>query len=199
MHILPPVILAAALLFGLAGDAVAADAAPTFTLENASGERVSLADFRGRYVVLEWTNHQCPFVRKHYESGNMQSQQAFARERGIVWLSIISSAPGEQGRVSGPKALNIAERQGARPTHILFDPDGTVGRDYDARTTPHMYIVDPDGQLIYQGGIDSIPSADPADIPRATQYVHVALQQALADEPVTSRSTRPYGCSVKYK
>ena len=188
----------AALLLAAAGGAPAAEPAPPFTLTDARGESVSLSDFRGRYVVLEWTNHQCPFVRKHYESGNMQSQQAFARERGIAWLSIISSAPGTQGHVSGARAIRVAEQSGASPRHILLDPDGEVGRAYGARTTPHMYIIDPDGKLIYQGGIDSIPSADPADIPRATQYVQVAMTQVLDGQPVATRSSRPYGCSVKY-
>lgn len=188
----------AVLAFGL-GTLQAAEPAPEFTLTDARGQQVRLSDFRGRYVVLEWTNHECPFVRKHYDSGNMQAQQRLAHGHGAVWLTIISSAPGKQGYVSGEQALAIAEDAGAEPDHILLDPDGTVGRAYGARTTPHMYLIDPQGRLLYRGGIDSIPSADKADLARAVQYLPRALGQALAGEPVDPASTRPYGCSIKYR
>lgn len=173
-------------------------AAPDFQLVDASGKTVALSDFRGQHVVLEWTNHLCPFVQKHYRSGNMQAHQAEAAAQGVVWLSIISSAPGKQGHVNGAEALKIADRHDASPTHILLDSEGRVGRQYGAKTTPHMYVIDPQGTLIYMGGIDSVPSADQADIADATPYVRVALRQALAGETISEPSTRPYGCSVKY-
>lgn len=172
--------------------------APDFQLVDAHGTSVSLSDFRGQHVVLEWTNHLCPFVQKHYRSGNMQAHQAEAAEQGVTWLSIISSAPGKQGHVDGAEALKIAAENEASPGHILLDANGKVGRQYGAKTTPHMYVVDPQGMLIYMGGIDSVPSADQADIAEATPYVRVALQQALAGEAISQPSTRPYGCSVKY-
>lgn len=172
--------------------------APDFQLVDAHGKSVSLSDFRGQHVVLEWTNHLCPFVQKHYRSGNMQAHQAEAAEQGVTWLSIISSAPGKQGHVGGAEALKIATENEASPRHILLDANGKVGRQYGAKTTPHMYVVDPQGTLIYMGGIDSVPSADQADIADATPYVRVALQQALAGEAISQPSTRPYGCSVKY-
>ena len=197
------IMLSGLALLGAANSALAADArvgdpAPGFTLTNTQGERVSLSDFRGQHVVLEWTNHLCPFVQKHYRSGNMQAQQREAAEQDVAWLSIISSAPGKQGHVSGSEAMRIAAEHEAAPTHILLDADGQVGRSYGAKTTPHMYVIDPQGDLIYMGGIDSIPSADSADVAKATQYVRVALNEALAGKPVSESNTRPYGCSVKY-
>ena len=173
-------------------------AAPDFRLVDASGKTVSLSDFRGQHVVLEWTNHLCPFVQKHYRSGNMQAHQAEAADKGVIWLSIISSAPGKQGHVDGDEALKIADQHEASPSHILLDGNGKAGRQYGAKTTPHMYVIDPQGTLIYMGGIDSVPSADQADIAGATPYVRVALQQALAGDEISQPSTRPYGCSVKY-
>lgn len=172
--------------------------APAFTLPGAEGKAHSLADYRGKYVVLEWTNHECPFVRKHYR-GNMQAQQKDLTALGVTWLSIISSAPGQQGNIDAKQARELTESRGAAPTAVLLDPSGDVGRAYGAKTTPHMYVVSPDGTLIYQGGIDSIASSDADDIPRATQYVRVALAEAMAGKPVTAASTRPYGCSVKYE
>lgn len=172
--------------------------APGFTLAGADGKSHSLADYRGRYVVLEWTNHECPFVKKHYNSGNMQSLQKELTGKGAAWLSIVSSAPGKQGHVGAKQALELTKSRGAAPTAVLLDPTGEVGRKYEAKTTPHMYVVAPDGTLIYMGGIDSIPSSDQADIARATPYVKVALAEAMAGKPVTEASTRPYGCAVKY-
>lgn len=174
------------------------EAAPAFTLTDSKGKSHSLADFRGKYVVLEWTNNECPFVVKHYKSGNMQAQQKELTGKGAVWLSIISSAPGKQGHVDGATADQLTLSRGAAPTAVLLDPKGEVGRQYDAKTTPHMYIVAPDGKLIYMGGIDSVPSSDAADIAQATQYVKVALTEAMAGKPVTDANTRPYGCAVKY-
>ena len=173
--------------------------APAFSLPGADGKTYSLADFKGKYVVLEWTNHDCPFVKKHYGSGNMQSQQKELTGKGAVWLSIVSSAPGKQGHVDAAKANDLTKSRGAAPTAVLLDPSGDVGHKYEAKTTPHMYIVAPDGKLIYMGGIDSIPSSDAGDIAQATPYVKVALAEAMSGKPVTNASTKPYGCSVKYQ
>ena len=172
--------------------------APDFTLTGADGKSHSLADYQGKYVVLEWTNHDCPFVKKHYKSGNMQAQQKELTGKGAVWLSIVSSAPGKQGHVDAAKANDLTKTRGAAPTAVLLDPSGDVGKKYDAKTTPHMFIVDPAGKLIYMGGIDSIPSSDADDIAKATPYVKVALAEAMAGKPVKDASTKPYGCSVKY-
>lgn len=172
--------------------------APDFSLPDSHGESRTLSDFKGQYVVLEWTNHDCPFVRKHYGSGNMQSLQKEYGGDDVAWLSIISSAPGKQGYVSAEEANALTRTRDAAPTAVLLDPKGGVGREYGAKTTPHMYIIDPEGTLIYAGGIDSIPSADPADIAKATPYVKVALTEAMAGQAVSEPQTRPYGCSVKY-
>jgi peroxiredoxin len=172
--------------------------APGFTLPGADGKSYALSSFKGKYVVLEWTNNECPFVRKHYESGNMQSQQKEMAAKGVIWLSIVSSAPGKQGSVDAAQALELTKSRGAAPTAVLLDPSGEVGRKYEAKTTPHMFVVAPDGKLIYMGGIDSIASPDPDDIAKATPYVKVALAEAMSGKPVTNASTRPYGCSVKY-
>jgi peroxiredoxin len=196
--------VAAALLTGLltATSAVAAvkvgEPAPELRATDSEGKAHRLADYRGRVVVLEWTNHDCPFVRKHYAAGNMQAQQKEAAAQGAVWLSVISSAPGKQGHVSPEEANRLTESRGAAPTAVLLDPEGAVGRLYGAKTTPHMYVIDRDGRLAYMGGIDSIPSSDPADIPKATQYVRAALDAVLAGKPVAEAVTQPYGCSVKY-
>jgi peroxiredoxin len=172
--------------------------APDFTGVDTGGEQHSLSDFRGKVVVLEWTNHDCPFVRKHYGAGNMQQQQREATGKGAVWLSVISSAPGKQGHVSAAQADELTASRGAAPTAVLLDPDGDIGRAYGARTTPHMYVIDEDGTLVYMGGIDSIGSANPADIPKATQYVRAALNEVMDGKPVSQAVSRPYGCSVKY-
>jgi peroxiredoxin len=172
--------------------------APDFTLSGADGKSYSLNGLKGKYVVLEWTNHECPFVKKHYGSGNMQSLQKELTGKGAVWLSIVSSAKGKQGHVDAAQATELSKKRGAAPTAVLLDPSGEVGRKYDAKTTPHMFVVAPDGKLVYMGGIDSIPSADADDIAKATPYVKVALDEAMAGKPVTNASTKPYGCSVKY-
>lgn len=172
--------------------------APAFTALDSNGKTVQLSDFKDKYVVLEWTNHECPFVKKHYKSGNMQGLQAWAKLKGAAWLSVISSAPGKQGHVDAAGANALSKDRGAVPAHVLLDESGAVGRLYEAKTTPHMYLVAPDGTLIYKGGIDSNSSADVDDIAGATPYVKVALTEALAGKPVTESSTRPYGCSIKY-
>jgi hypothetical protein len=207
-------LLAAALIFSLSStgcaeavDSAAFDAAvaakvgspaPAFTLVDSTGKTRSLADFAGKTVVLEWTNHECPFVRKHYGSENMQTQQRAATADGVVWLSINSSAPGQQGHVDGAEAEEIRSAARAAQTAYLLDPEGKTGRSYGAKTTPHMYVIDPSGVLRYAGAIDSIPSADTDDLPQATQYVPQALAELAAGKPVSVATTRPYGCSVKY-
>jgi len=171
--------------------------APDFTATDSRGQTVKLSDYQGKFVVLEWTNDGCPFVQKHYQ-GNMQSLQKDATAKGAVWLSVISSKPGSQGYVSGSEADAIVKKHGAAPSAVLLDPDGKVGRLYDAKTTPHMFIVDPKGTLVYAGGIDSIPSADVEDIAKAKPYVKTALAEAMAGKPVSEPVTKPYGCSIKY-
>jgi peroxiredoxin len=172
--------------------------APDFTAADSQGVKHSLADYRGKIVILEWTNHQCPFVSKHYNTGNMQALQQYATNAGVRWLSVISSAPGTQGYVSGPEANALTAKRQASPTAVLLDPQGMVGRLYDARTTPHMYIIDATGTLVYMGGIDDKPSTQYADVKTATNYVRVALDEVRSAKPVTTPVTRPYGCSVKY-
>jgi hypothetical protein len=172
--------------------------APVFEGIDTSGHAQRLADYRGKIVVLEWTNHECPFVRKHYNSGNMQEQQREAAAQGVVWLSVISSAPGKQGYVDPDEADGLTRNRHAQPHAVILDPEGTIGRAYAAKTTPHMFIIDAAGKLVYMGGIDSITSSDPDDIPGATQYVRVALQEMAAGESISTAVTKPYGCSVKY-
>jgi peroxiredoxin len=172
--------------------------APDFEGVDSSGKIQQLADYRGKIVVLEWTNHDCPFVRKHYGAGNMQDQQRQAATQGVVWLSVISSAPGKQGHVSPAEADELTRNRNAQPHAVILDTEGKIGRSYNAKTTPHMYIIDAAGKLVYMGGIDSITSSNPDDISRATQHVHVALQEMAAGKPVSTAVTKPYGCSVKY-
>lgn len=172
--------------------------APAFQLVDSTGKTHSLADYKGKTVVLEWTNHECPFVKKHYGSGNMQAQQKQATADGVVWLTVNSSAPGKQGNVDGAAAEKVRKDARAVQTAYLLDPTGATGRAYGAKTTPHMYIIDPQGVLRYAGGIDSIQSADASDIKKATQYVPQALAELSAGKPVSVAVTRPYGCSVKY-
>lgn len=173
--------------------------APAFTAVDSNGRNLSLADFRGKYVVLEWTNDGCPFVQHYYKQGNMQALQKEYTGKGVVWLSVISSAPGAQGYADGARANQLTQQRGAAPSAVLLDPSGKLGHLYDARTTPDMYIVDPNGTLIYSGGIDSVPSTDPDDIAKASPYVKTALDQALAGKPVAQAVTKPYGCSIKYQ
>ena len=172
--------------------------APDFEGVDTQGDVHRLTDYRGKIVILEWTNHDCPFVRKHYGAGNMQDQQREAAAQGIVWLSVISSAPGKQGHVSPGEADELTHNRDAQPHAVILDTEGKIGRSYAAKTTPHMFIIDADGTLVYMGGIDNISSANPDDIPPATQYVRVALQEMAAGKPVSSAVTKPYGCSVKY-
>lgn len=185
-----------------AGSSLAAprvgEPAPDFTGVDSVGKTHRLADYRGKTVVLEWTNHDCPYVRKHYGAGNMQQQQREAAAQNVIWLSVISSAAGQQGHVSPAEANELTRTRQAAPHAVLLDADGHIGRAYQAKTTPHMFIIDQAGKLIYMGGIDSIATADVADIAKATQYVRAALNERAAGRPVSQPVTRPYGCSVKY-
>ncbi len=172
--------------------------APDFSAVDSNGKTVKLSGFRGKIVVLEWTNDGCPYVKKHYGSGNMQSLQNDAAVKGIVWLSIISSAPGKQGYVDGAGANELTKSRSASPAAVLLDPEGEIGHLYDARTTPHMFIVNKDGTLVYMGGIDDKPTSNPEDIKGAKNYVRAALDEVMEGKPVAAAVTRPYGCSVKY-
>ena len=173
-------------------------AAPNFALPDTNGKTHSLADFKGKYVVLEWYQPDCPFVGKQYRSGNMQALQKAYTAKGVVWLSIDSSAPGEEGNYPAGKLNEFAARDGAARTALLLDPAGDVGRLYGAQTTPDMYIINPNGILVYKGAIDNKRSTDLADVKTATNYVKIALDAVMAGKPVSTTSTRPYGCSVKY-
>ncbi len=173
--------------------------APDFTGVDSNGVSHNLSDFKGKVVVLEWTNHQCPFVKKHYGSSNMQKLQKEATSKGIVWLSIISSAPDTQGYVSGSEANQLTKSRDASPTAVILDPEGNIGRLYNARTTPHMYVIAPDGILRYMGAIDNKPSTNSADVKTANNYVSAAIDSVLNNRPVETTVTQPYGCSVKYK
>ncbi|HYI41798.1 MAG TPA: thioredoxin family protein [Allosphingosinicella sp.] len=172
--------------------------APNFKLADSNGKVVTLSDFRGKTVVLEWHNPGCPFVKKHYGSGNMQRTQAAAARAGVVWLTINSGAPGKQGHMSGAEARTLVAQSGARPTAYLLDHRGVVGRAYDAKTTPHMYVVNKAGTLVYAGGIDDKPTANPADIAAARNHVLAALAELKSGKAVSVATSRPYGCSVKY-
>ena len=180
------------------GNAAVGQPAPAFTATDTNGKAVSLADFKGRHVVLEWVNPGCPYVVKHYGSGNMQGTQREAAAKGVVWLSVNSTAADARDFLKPAEMAAWMQQQKAAVTATLMDADGKVGRAYGARTTPHMYIIDPAGKLVYAGAIDSIPSGRVADIANATNHVKVALAESLAGKPVSTPVTRPYGCSVKY-
>lgn len=173
--------------------------APAFSGVGSDGQPYKLADFRGKTVVLEWTNHECPYVGKHYRSGSMQTLQKDAAASGVVWLSVISSMPDSQGHVSAAQANDLTKARKAAPVAVLLDADGTIGRAYDARVTPHMYIIDGKGTLAYMGGIDSIRSSNLDDVPKATPYVKDALRQLAAGQPIANPVTQAYGCTIKFK
>ncbi len=173
--------------------------APDFSLRDTSGKTVKLSDYRGKHVVLEWTNPGCPYVRKHYDSGNMAATQKDATGRGAVWLSINSTAKSSYDYLEPAKLVAWQKQRKVEPTAVLMDEQGDAGKAYGARTTPHMYIVDPKGKLVYAGGIDSIASSSPSDIPKAVNYVRQGLAEATAGKPITAATTRPYGCSIKYE
>ena len=172
--------------------------APDFKGTDSKGNSQTLSQYRGKYVVLEWANKGCPYEQKHYLSGNMSVLQREWTGKGVVWLSIISSAPGEQGNVTPAEENEYLKTMKAAPTAAILDPTGTIGHLYQAKTTPHIFVIDPTGKLIYQGAIDDKPTTDQADIKRAHNYLNEALTSAMASKPVPTASTRPYGCSVKY-
>jgi peroxiredoxin len=172
--------------------------APAFSLTDSNGRGVSLAEFKGKTVVLEWTNHECPYVGKHYRGNNMQALQKKWTAQGVVWLSVISSAPGKEGYVSGAEANKLTVDRGAAPSAVLLDPTGKVGHAYGARATPHMYVINADGALVYAGGIDDQPSARLEDLKIAKNFVDNALNEISQGKPVSVSASRAYGCSVKY-
>jgi len=196
-------ILAAAVAGAVAAMAQAAavvgQPAPDFTLVDSHGAKYSLSELKGKIVVLEWVNYRCPFVGKHYGSGNMQQLQKTYTGKGVVWLSINSSAEGKEGYFEPDQINALMKEKGAAPTAYLVDSDGAVGRAYGAKTTPHMFVVNAKGAVVYAGGIDDTPSTDQADIKTAKNFVRAALDEALAGKPVTTASAAPYGCSVKYR
>ena len=173
--------------------------APDFSLTDSKGKTQSVSQYKGKYVVLEWFNPECPFVKKHYGSGNMQKLQTEFTSKGIVWLTIDSSAPGLEGNLTAEQAnAKIAEWK-TKQTALVLDPDGKAGRAYGAKNTPHMFVINPEGKIVYEGAIDSKATPNPSDIANSTNYVKVALEESLAGKTVSNANTRPYGCSVKYK
>ncbi len=197
-RLLAPLIVGTTLLAG-AQAATVGQPAPDFTLQDVNGKTVRLSDFRGRHVVLEWTNPGCPFVQKHYDSGNMPTLQKEATAKNVVWLAINSTEASHGDYLSPAQRGRWMSQHKATPTATLMDEDGAAGRAYAARVTPHMYIVDPQGKLIYAGGIDSVPSARTEDIKTATNYVRTGLGEALAGKPLSQSTTRAYGCTIKYR
>ena len=172
--------------------------APDFKGTDSNGVTHTLSQYRGKYVVLEWANKGCPYEQKHYLSGNMEALQKEWTSKGVIWLSILSSAPGEQGNVTPAEENQYLKTMHAAPTAAILDPTGTIGHLYQAKTTPHIFVIDPTGKLIYQGAIDDRPTTDLADVQHAHNYLNEALNAAMAGKPVPMASTRPYGCSVKY-
>ena len=174
-------------------------AAPDFSLTDAKGSTHSLSEYKGKYVVLEWFNPECPFVKKHYGSGNMQNLQKKYTDKGVVWLTIDSNAPGTQGNLTAEEAAKVVTSWKTHETALLLDPEGKAGKAYGAKNTPNMVIINPEGKIVYHGAIDSKATPNPSDIPSSTNYVTAALDESLSGKPVTTSQTKPYGCSVKYK
>lgn len=177
------------------------ETAPSFSLMNQDKQTVSLDEFRGKKVVLEWTNHDCPFVKRHYETRNMQTLQKDMTDNEVVWLSVVSSAEGKQGYISSTQAKQLTTDRDANPTHVLLDKKGEVGRLFSAKTTPHMFVIDEMGKVQYQGAIDNLGNTGAlfsTDLSRAKNYVRNAVSQLMSGEEVKDKKTRPYGCSVKY-
>lgn len=182
----------------VAADSTVGKPAPEFTLTDTQGKQHSPKEAAGKFLVLEWTNYDCPFVRKHYESQNMQKLQKSFTEKGVVWFSICSSAPDRQGNYPPAKVNELMKANGASPTAYLIDADGKVGHLYGATATPHMFIINPKGTVVYAGAIDDNPSADISDVKQATNYVQKALSEAMDNKPVSTPTSKAYGCSVKY-
>ena len=174
-------------------------AAPDFSLADAKGKTHSLSQYKGKYIVLEWFNPECPFVKKHYGSGNMQKLQEEYTGKGVVWLTIDSNAPGSEGNMTPEQAEKVTAAWKTHQTALLLDPEGKAGRAYGAKNTPNMVVISPEGKIAYEGAIDSKATPNPSDIPSSTNYVKVALDESLAGKPVTTANTKPYGCSVKYQ
>lgn len=174
------------------------EAAPDFSVADSNGKTHKLSDFKGKWVVLEWHNQGCPYVKKHYNSGNMQKLQKEWTAKGVVWLTVISSAQGQQGYVTPAQANAYVAEQKAAPTAVLLDAAGTMGMAYGAKTTPQMYVISPDGKLLYNGAIDDKPTSDVSDVPTASNFLNAALNEAMAGKAVSMPTTKPYGCSVKY-
>jgi peroxiredoxin len=175
------------------------NAAPDFTGTDSNGKTHKLSEYQGKYVVLEWTNNGCPYTQKHYESGNMQALQKEWTAKGVVWFTVLSSAPGEQGYMTASQENAYVGKEHAAPTAVLLDPTGVIGHAYEAKTTPHMFVIAPSGKLIYAGAIDDHATTDPGDIKSSKNYVSDALSESMAGKPVATSYTRPYGCSVKYQ
>ena len=199
-HSLAGAILLAEMLAPVSAgaQAVVGSPAPAFTATDSHGQAHTLNQYRGKYVVLEWHNQGCPYTHKHYASGNMQALQKEWTAKGVVWFTVISSAPGKQGYVTDSEENAYLAEMHADPTAVLMDPEGKLGRLYDAKTTPEMYVIDPQGKLIYEGAIDDHPTPDVSDIKGADNYLNDALSEAMAGKSVAHAYTRPYGCSVKY-
>jgi peroxiredoxin len=191
-------LAASTALFAADSPAVGTNA-PDFSVTDSKGKTQSVSQYKGKYVVLEWFNPECPFVKKHYGAGNMQKLQEEFTGKGVVWLSIDSSAPGKEGHLTTEEANQKMTEWKTKQTALLLDPDGKAGQTYGAKNTPHMFIINPEGKIVYEGAIDSKASANPNDISGATNYVKVALEESLGGKPVTTANTKPYGCSVKYK
>ncbi len=198
-------LLTALLTFAVSTALFAADSpaigtnAPDFSLTDSKGKTQSVSQYKGKYVVLEWFNPECPFVKKHYGSGNMQKLQEEFTGKGVVWLSVDSSAPGMQGHLTAEQANAKMSELKTKQTALVLDPDGKAGQTYGAKNTPHMFVINPEGKIVYEGAIDSKPTPNPADIADSTNYVKVALDESLAGKAVSNANTKPYGCSVKYK
>jgi peroxiredoxin len=190
--------IAPALSTGAAANPQTGTSAPGFTATDSKGMQHTLAAYKGKTVVLEWTNHECPYTVKHYATGNMQALQKSATDSGAIWLTVVSSRPGTQGHVHALEADKLTDDRKARPTAVLLDPKGDLGRLYEARTTPHMYVIDPAGMLVYMGAIDDQPTANHASVKVARNYVREALDALATRRPIAMASTRPYGCTVKY-
>jgi len=191
-------VAASTALFAVDSPAVGTNA-PDFSLTDSKGKTQSVSQYKGKYVVLEWFNPECPFVKKHYGSGNMQKLQAEFTAKGVVWLSIDSSAPGLEGYLTADQANAKMTEWKTKQTALVLDPDGKAGRTYGAKNTPHMFVINPEGKIVYEGAIDSKATPNPSDIANSTNYVKVALEESMGGKTVSNANTKPYGCSVKYK
>jgi len=191
-------IVASTALFAADSPAVGTTA-PDFSLTDSKGKTQSVSQYKGKYVVLEWFNPECPFVKKHYGSGNMQKLQEEFTGKGVVWLSIDSSAPGLEGYLTAEQANAKMAEWKTKQSALVLDPDGKAGRTYGAKNTPHMFVINPEGKIVYEGAIDSKATPNPSDISSATNYVKVALEESMGGKTVSNANTKPYGCSVKYK